>query len=397
MRAQRRAAHPENRALQRIAMTHRFLQAAVALLALTAPTFAQQRLFALDSAGRIWRVDGHTTTAGALAGVAQAATAPGFTARGVAFDPTTQRFFVLESNATQARLLDVDPVAGTTTPLCAFGGALVTGLDRRSDGVLVCQSGATELVLIEPTACTVWRVPTGLALTAHASDVALAWGPYGEVLSMAPDGTALRLDPLNGDTFAPPLAQLFVAHGVEFAANEDLYFGAQPWSLIRRDGQTGQLFQVALGLVPANAVIEDLSLEHSAEGAGVTLVCDGLPNSTGRASTLELFGTTLVGNATLELRCRDLPQGSMGFFLMGLNSGALPVASGVLCIAPTVHRNSLAVLDSGPSGTVQLGFGTTALPVGIPLQAGDSYVFQYWHRDVGSTANFSAARRVQFR
>jgi hypothetical protein len=61
-----------------------------------------------------------------------------------------------------------------------------------------------------------------------------------------------------------------------------------------------------------------------------------------------------------------------------------------------VYRRSLKTLTADAAGVVRLQFATSALPVGIPLLPGDSYVSQYWHRDVGATADSSAARRVTF-
>jgi hypothetical protein len=191
-------------------------------------------------------------------------------------------------------------------------------------------------------------------------------------------------------------SEAFVTHALEAAANGDHYIATFPWTLLRRVGGTGQLWQIALTGVPAGATIRGLALEQPAD-VGVVHVCDGAPNSTGRAATLEVVGTTVVGAGQLELRCRDLPLGSQGYFLMGVNSGSLPVAAGILCIASPVLRNSLNVLGAGATGTVRTAFSTSELPVGVALMPGDVYVFQYWHRDVGSTSNFSTARSVTFR
>lgn len=368
-----------------------------AALVSAAPVAAQQRLFALDSANQIWRVDGHTTASGTLVPVVTVAPPAGTSVRDLAFDPTTQRFWVLAANATAATLLDVDPIAGTSTPLCTVGGVLSDGLDRRSDGVLVFEQGLAELVLVDPASCTVWRVPISALLGMHTSNASLTIDVRGAVATMAPDGSAYTVDPLDGQASQPPFAMFFTAHGYEAAANGDHYVAAFPWSLYRLAASPAQLWQVALTNPPTGATIRGLALEEPADGVGVAHVCDGSPNSTGRPSTLELVGSTVVGAGALELRCRDLPLGSLGYFLMGQSSGTLPVASGVLCIAPPVLRNSLRVLDSGSTGTVRLPFLTNALPVGTALQPGDQWVFQYWHRDTPSTANFSAARSVTFR
>lgn len=358
---------------------------------------AQEQLFALDSAGVISRVDGHTTSIGTLAPIATVAVPVGHTVRDLAFDPTTRRFFILATDALGAQLLQVDPAVGTTTMVCAFGGVDVDGLDRRSDGVLVSESGLDELVLIDPATCRVWRVPTSQDLGQHTPSASLTFDVNGRVVSMAPDGTALTIDPLDGMTYAPPFAQAFLAQGLDGAANGDLYIATMAWSIVRRVGGTGQLVQIALTNPPAAATLRGLSLEQPADGAGIEHVCTGAPNSTGQPATLEVVGVPMVGAGQMELRCRDLPAGSQGYFLMGVAAGSTPVASGVLCIASAVLRNSANLLTADAAGTVRLAFSTAKLPVGVALAAGDVYVFQYWHRDVGATANFSTARSVTFR
>ena len=100
----------------------------------------------------------------------------------------------------------------------------------------------------------------------------------------------------------------------------------------------------------------------------------------------ELRGGT---DADLELLCRDLPSSSFGYFLVGPNAGSMPVGQGVLCIGAPQFRYSLFVQDSGAGGSVRFEIDLSALPNGAPVLAGDRYIFQYWHRDNGSTSNLS--------
>ena len=386
---------PSTRSLDMSVVPLRISALIAAALTLASAVEAQQRLFLLDSGAQIWRVEGHTTTAATLVPVVQVNVPGGFTARDLAFDPVTQGFVVLAASATQVQLLAVDPSTGATVTRCVTAGAGADGLDRRSDGVLVFAALLNELVLVDPASCLEWRVPTREALGQHTSSVSLAFDSRGMLVSMSPD-TALTVDPLDGETWAPPFAMGIGTHAFEIHANGDQYVATFPWTLVRRNSSPGGLVPVVITNPPPGRSLIGLALEESAEGASIAHVCDGLPNSTGRSSTLELNGVPVVGMATLELRSRGLPPGSLGYFLMGPNSGSLPVASGLLCISTPVYRNSATVLTADSLGHVRLPFATSALPVGIPLQPGDSYVFQYWHRDVGSTANFSAARHVTF-
>ncbi|MEZ6014479.1 MAG: hypothetical protein R3F49_05155 [Planctomycetota bacterium] len=371
--------------------------AVVAATALVTPTVAQQRLFVLDSARQIWRVDGHTTTSATLAPIVTVATPAGANVRGLAYDPTLQHFYVLAGTSTGAVILEVDPVLGTTVTRCTLAGPLFNSLDRRADGVLVMERALNELVLVDPTTCVEWRMPLNASLALHSSNASVAVERHGLVATMSPDGTAYTIDPLDGQTFAPPLSIAFTAHAYEAAANGDFYVASIPWTLYRVAASPAQLWQVVVSNPPAGATIAGMCLEEPADGVGVAQVCAGAVNSTGRSSTLEVIGLPIVGGELMELRCRDLPLHSTGYFLMGRNAGAMPVAAGVLCIAAPVLRNSLDVLDSGSTGTVRRAFTTAQLPVGLAPQAGDVFVFQYWHRDVGGTANFSAARAVTFR
>ncbi len=102
---------------------------------------------------------------------------------------------------------------------------------------------------------------------------------------------------------------------------------------------------------------------------------------------------TLADNA-LNLAVTNLPQNSVGYFLMsttGVPAFALPPPSGgSLCLGGTIVRFAAFVQNSGTQGEVSFSPDLANIPPpGMPLIPGDTTHFQYWYRDVGSTSNTS--------
>ncbi|MEM9382041.1 MAG: hypothetical protein AAGB93_18945 [Planctomycetota bacterium] len=366
------------------------LLAATVALAASAPSLAQQRLFALGSDGTLSEVVGFATTAGSLVPLASVPLPPGTLARGLAADPATGDLFVLTLAGTTASVLRVDPGSGQVTPVCSLAAPLADGLDARFDGWLVLQQTLDTLVLLHPTTCMTTLVPTAQPIGIHTSDGSVAFDRRGLVVALGADGTAQRIDPLDG-TSSPFGAAVFSgSHSIEVDGNE-VYYGQFDGSLFASGAQLRQV------LGGTGVSFAGLAFAEPADGAGMSIACAGQPNSTGGPATVEALGTAVVGEGDLELRCRTLPPNSFGYFLTGPNQGSVPVGSGVLCIAAPQQRYSLLDQNAGSSGTVRFSIDLAALPDGTPVLVGDTYLFQYWHRDSGATSNLSPALRVDFR
>ncbi len=152
-----------------------------------------------------------------------------------------------------------------------------------------------------------------------------------------------------------------------------------------------------------------------------TQFCNALPNSTGQVTTVT--GTLGSGfGSGLHLEVTGGVPSEFGYFLVGDEvTPGLSISNGLFCLLGTATSNmyrynvaggvmnSLGVFDS--AGVMQNVFGTsqtgsgfdvpTVIPASVPftIASGDTWYFQYWHRDtpaaVGSS-NFSLGLGVTF-
>ena len=153
----------------------------------------------------------------------------------------------------------------------------------------------------------------------------------------------------------------------------------------------------------------------AAEGPGSDIgdsYCLAAPNSTGVPGQIQATGRSIASQGRLTLSCTDLPPNVFGFFLVSRapDQNSNPGGSaGNLCIASPLGRldEPWQVKNSGPNGTVSLStelgeWSIGAQPIGgglVPALAGETWYYQFWHRDVvgaGATSNFSEGLRVEF-
>ncbi|MCP3917509.1 MAG: hypothetical protein GY711_18345 [bacterium] len=139
-------------------------------------------------------------------------------------------------------------------------------------------------------------------------------------------------------------------------------------------------------------------------GPGVPFCGPAVPNSSGNSARIFATGSPFVLQSDLTLTADRLPAGEFGYFLVGSNSGQFqpPGSDGILCLAcgfqgcTGIGRyNQAGNIIQGPSGSIPIDL--TALPLS-PTQAvlpGDTWNFQCWFRDVGSS-NFTNAVSVTF-
>ncbi|WP_145194206.1 hypothetical protein [Planctomycetes bacterium Poly30] len=135
-----------------------------------------------------------------------------------------------------------------------------------------------------------------------------------------------------------------------------------------------------------------------------TTYCIGSPNSTGLPGVLQVDGSATAADNQVELTAIDLPMGQFGYFLNSPNQGfvATPGGSqGNLCLGASIGRYAQNVVNTGTLGaaTLQLDLANTPTPGGgTAILAGQTWHFQFWHRDFGAvpTSNFTSAVRVEF-
>jgi len=129
------------------------------------------------------------------------------------------------------------------------------------------------------------------------------------------------------------------------------------------------------------------------------------PNSTGVSSTLHLVGSDVAADNALTLAVVDLPPSSFGLALNSDTTASVPMAGGgqgTLCLGGSIGRHVAHVSSANSFGHVAVPIDLTSLPRGaqsIAAMAGQTYTFQWWHRDFVPTAtsNFSDTATVTLR
>ncbi len=130
-----------------------------------------------------------------------------------------------------------------------------------------------------------------------------------------------------------------------------------------------------------------------------------LPNSTGQSGVIEATGSVDVSLNDLTLTASNLPAGQFGYFLASETQGMFAPpgrSAGNLCLAggQSLGRYVQDVQNSGPGGAFALAIDLTAIPIArdpftVALQPGDTWYFQAWFRD-GGTSNFTDGVAVIF-
>lgn len=151
-----------------------------------------------------------------------------------------------------------------------------------------------------------------------------------------------------------------------------------------------------------------------------TAFCDpALPNST-EYSTELLGQVSAPGGAGVRLEVRNAPPNQFGYFLVGSAADAvgLMFSQGRFCLGTAqgdrigryniagTDRDSVGLVDStgqlrdsANSGPYQTGFevpATLPLPGNPSIQAGQTWHFQFWHREALGASNFSNGLSIVF-
>ena len=202
---------------------------------------------------------------------------------------------------------------------------------------------------------------------------------------------------LVGDTklAAWPAGLSCPVSGAPLALNDD-YCGLT--SRIEFPVIAGETYLLQVGSVPGTVggpgvltVIED-------DGIGVAY-CPAVTNSSGQPALIAATGSLQVANNDLALKATQLPVGQFGYFLVSQGQDFVPNppgSSGNLCLGggSPVGRYSLMIQNSGALGEISMVVDLTALPTPnapflVAAQAGETWNFQAWFRDVGNTSNFT--------
>ncbi len=177
------------------------------------------------------------------------------------------------------------------------------------------------------------------------------------------------------------------------------------------------MFSPRLSLLALTAL---LSSAASAQNIG-TAFCQATANSTGQTSVVSGSYGSGTGSG-LHLEVTGGVPNEFGYFLVGNEATTgLAISNGLLCLVGTstsnIYRynvaggvmNSLGRFDA--AGVMQNVFGTSqtgsgfdvpnTIPASVPIviSSGDTWYFQYWHRDTpagAGSSNFSLGLGVTF-
>ncbi len=135
--------------------------------------------------------------------------------------------------------------------------------------------------------------------------------------------------------------------------------------------------------------------------------CQATSNSTGQTGSIDATGMTYFLNPTpISVTASNLPVNSTCYLLAGPSTGFVqnPAGSaGNLCLSGSLGRYLTQVQQTSASGTALSTMFVTNIPHpslgSVSLMTGDTYHFQYWHRDSSSsgapTSNFTNGLTVR--
>ena len=134
---------------------------------------------------------------------------------------------------------------------------------------------------------------------------------------------------------------------------------------------------------------------------GVPYCGPAVPNSTGEAGTLRMYGSILYWQNNMQLLAENLPPNQFGYFLTSQTPGFSPTGQGNLCLGGAIGRFNLPgqVQSTGATGSMSLVLDTGAMPTPagtMSMSNGQTWSFQAWHRDLnpGPTSNLTEGLRL---
>jgi hypothetical protein len=153
--------------------------------------------------------------------------------------------------------------------------------------------------------------------------------------------------------------------------------------------------------------VQPLLLTGSVEIVGNSY-CSSPINSIGQQSELSAIGSDLASDGDLTLTVTQVPEGQMGFLLASQTKSLLvnpASSSGNLCLGGDLARfNRSGEIGLAVGGSFSLNMPLSDFPehpgFGAPVMPGDTWNFQYWHRDAvdgSNTSNFSNGLEILIR
>jgi hypothetical protein len=234
---------------------------------------------------------------------------------------------------------------------------------------------------------------------------------------MEPGAGTVRCDcqGMNPANPVPLLVDQWVELLGEIDLNNDaveLWYGGTPlttgpytWTGTVFGGGAGNLEIQALDVYPAGATTDDIfwdtiSLQPEVGVIGTNYCGPAVPNSTGSPAVMDAFGSATAAANNVDINVTGVPVGQFGYFINSQVQGFVnPINSnGFLCLAGSIGRhNQPGLIGTGPAFGITLDTTSVPTPTGfVAINAGETWNFQSWYRDIGNTNNFSDGVSITF-
>jgi len=289
----------------------------------------------------------------------------------------------------------------TFTPLFQMGLSGWQGISwDAARGVFILCNQNDDTYTLDPVTGT----PSLLGPTLFGLVTGMDFDPAGNLWGIDFGGEIVQIDPLTG----AGTSMGATINSVQGLAIDD----AGTWYATDTNNDSLYIIDPATGTDTLVGGLSGLNFikgfEIPGSGGGPfplgTNYCTALPNSTGAASAISAFGSIVASDNDLSLTAVDVPPMQFGIFLTSETQASTPVQSGILCLGGSIIRfqGPGQILQADMNGEYSLTIDISALPAGVPtpINAGDTYNFTTWFRDidpmVGNTANFSDGVSITF-
>ena len=244
---------------------------------------------------------------------------------------------------------------------------------------------------------------------ANGQQVAKLLAPDG--IDGARFGSSVEIDDTHVLVGAPYAEENGVVTGAAYLYEID---GTFVTKMIPSDGGYGDRFGSDLALMDQGACVGAYAAEagrayvyERRTPLATEVLSATIPNSTGVAGKLYAQGSNLVADGNFNLHLRNIPSGEFGFFLTSQETDLVFLpgdSSGILLLGGSIGRFNAPhqILQADVFGQATLSLPSLIFPTPsgpVPVVAGETHYFQYWHRDwIGGTqtSNFSHAIGVSF-
>ncbi len=285
-------------------------------------------------------------------------------------------------------------------PVSAFGGVNVTEFR-------VGVEAATTTAGLQTLHFTVFD-NTGNGMTPQDPLTATVLGTFDYLL--ADTNLSLETIPVNPPIFIPASVthvQLTVMSVAGVLQSGDVFFvgsnsdGEEPLDSSYISSPTCAVTIpvsfTSLGFLGIHVVLE-MTTEDPRIG---TSYCNpAVPNSAGLPGRIFATGSEWVLESGVTLTADRLPQAQPGYFLNSQVQGYVnpPGSNGFICLGGAIGRyNQSQNVIVGPTGSIQIDLTSVPQPSGLlAVLPGDTWNFQCWYRDLGSSNNFTNAVSVTF-